>query len=172
VRLGKFSLVMLDSASASDKTLDAKSVDAYSAELAGIHADHAWLVLHHPIWGLKGTPPVESPTEVTEAWEKSPVKGIDLIVSGHTHLFELLSFDQGRPTQLVAGDGGTEMAVPIPAKIDGLKLRGATLLSGQDAHEFGYTALTRTAEGWRLALTSTTGKVLETAALPGKQTTR
>ena len=172
VRLGKFSLVMLDSASASDKALDAKSVDAYSAELAGIHADNAWLVLHHPIWGLKGTPPVESPTEVTEAWEKSPVKGIDLIVSGHTHLFELLSFDQGRPTQLVAGDGGTEMAVPIPAKIDGLKLRGATLLSGQDAHEFGYTALTRTAEGWRLALTSTTGKVLETAALPGKQTTR
>ncbi len=168
VRLGKFSLVVLDSASANDKTLDPKSVAAYSAELAGIHADHAWLVLHHPIWGLKGTPPVESPTEVTEAWEKSPVKGIDLIVSGHTHLFELLSFDKGRPTQLVAGDGGTEMAMPIPAKIDGLKLRGATLLSGQDAHEFGYSALTRSAEGWRLALTSTSGKVLETAALPGK----
>jgi hypothetical protein len=83
-------------------------------------------------------------------------------------LFELLSFDQGRPTQLVAGDGGTEMAMPIPAKIDGLKLRGATLLSGQDAHEFGYTALTKTAEGWRLALTSTAGKVLETASLVGK----
>jgi hypothetical protein len=125
-------------------------------------------VLHHPIWGLKGNPPVESPTEVTEAWEKSPIKGIDLIVSGHTHLFELLTFDHGRPTQLVAGDGGTEMAMPIPAKIDGLKLRGATLLSGQDAHEFGYSALTKTADGWRLALTSTSGKVLETAALPGK----
>ena len=168
VRLGKVSLVMLDSASASDKTLDPKSVAAFSAELASIKAEHAWLVLHHPIWGLKGNPPVESPTEVTQAWEKSPVKGIDLIVSGHTHLFELLSFDQGRPTQLVAGDGGTEMAMPIPAKIDGLKLRGATLLSGQDAHEFGYTALTKTAEGWQLALTSTSGKVLETAALPGK----
>jgi hypothetical protein len=165
VRLGKFSLVILDSASANDKTLDPKSVAAYSAELAGIHADHAWLVLHHPIWGLKGNPPVESPTEVTEAWEKSPVRGIDLIVSGHTHLFELLTFDQGRPTQLVAGDGGTEMAMPIPAKIDGLKLRGATLLSGQDAHEFGYSALTKTAEGWRLALTSTSGKVLQTATL-------
>ena len=168
VQLGKVSLVMLDSASASDKTLDPKSVAAYSAELSSIKADHAWLVLHHPIWGLKGTPPTESPTEVTSAWEKSPVKGIDLIVSGHTHLFELLTFDQGRPTQLVAGDGGTEMAMPIPAKIDGLKLRGATLLSGQDAHEFGYTALTKTAEGWRLALTSTSGKVLETAALSSK----
>ena len=82
VHLGKFSLVMLDSASANDKTLDPKSVAAYSAELSSIKAQHAWLVLHHPIWGLKGSPPVESPTEVTEAWEKSPVKGIDLIVSG------------------------------------------------------------------------------------------
>ena len=58
--------------------------------------------------------------------------------------------------------------MPLPGKIDGLKLRGATLLSGQDAHEFGYTALTRNAAGWRLALTSTTGRVLESASLAGK----
>jgi len=170
VRLGKFALVMFDSASASDKDLDPKAVARYSEELAGIHADHAWFVLHHPIWGLKvaaapGAAPSESPTEVTAAWEKSPLKGIDLIVSGHTHLFELLTFDQGRPTQLVAGDGGTEMAMPLPSEIAGLKLRGATLLSGQDAHVFGYTALTRTAEGWRLALTDTSGKVIQSAGL-------
>ena len=108
------------------------------------------------------------PTEVTEAWEKSPVKGIDLIVSGHTHLFELLSFDQGRPTQLVAGNGGTEMAMALPDKIAGLKPRGATLLSSQDAHEFGYTALTRGAEGWRLTLTSTDGRTIKSATLSGR----
>jgi hypothetical protein len=173
--LGKFALVMFDSGSASDKVLDSKAIERYSAELDGISVQHAWLVLHHPLWGLKiaagadpAAPPTESPTEVTQAWEKTPVKGIDLIVSGHTHLFELLTFDQGRPTQLVAGDGGTEMAMPLPAQIAGLKLRGATLLSGQDAHEFGYTALTKVADGWRLALTSTTGRVLESATLPGK----
>ena len=77
----------------------------------------------------------------------------------------MLTFDQGRPTQLVAGDGGTEMAMPLPSEIAGLKLRGATLLSGQDAHVFGYTALTRTAEGWRLALTDTSGKVIQSAGL-------
>jgi predicted phosphodiesterase len=175
IKLGKLELVMFDSASASDKDLDPKNIERYSAELAGIHAEHAWFVLHHPLWGLKvaataapGTPPTESPTEVTSAWERAPVKGIDLIVSGHTHLFELLSFDQGRPTQLVAGDGGTEMATALPEKIDGLKLRGATLLSVQNAHEFGYTALTRASDGWHLSLTSTTGKVLESASLPNK----
>jgi hypothetical protein len=175
VKLGKFELIMFDSATTSDKELDPKLVARYAAELATIHAEHAWLVLHHPLWGLKvaagsapGTPPSESPTEVTEAWEKSPVRGIDLIVSGHTHLFELLSFDHGRPTQLVAGNGGTEMAVALPGKIAGLKPRGATLLSSQDAHEFGYTALTRDAEGWRLTLTSTDGRTIKSATLPGK----
>jgi hypothetical protein len=176
VTLGKFQLVMFDSASALDKEpLDPKAIERYTSELsglAGIHLDHAWFVLHHPLWDLKvaagsdpTAPPIESPTEVTAAWEKSPPKGIDLIVSGHTHLFELLSFDQGRPTQLVAGDGGTDMAMPLPAKISGLKLRGATLLSGQDAHEFGYTAFTRGVGGWNLALTNIAGRVLESAIL-------
>ena len=91
-----------------------------------------------------------------------------MIVSGHTHLFELLSFDQGRPMQLVAGDGGTEMAMALPEQIAGLKLRGATLLSGEDAHEFGYTALTRAGSGWQLALTSTTGRAIKSATLPGR----
>jgi hypothetical protein len=175
VTLGKFELVMFDSGSTSDKEPDPKVVARYSTELAKIHADHAWFVLHHPLWGLKiptgaepGTPPVESPTEVTEAWEKSPPKGIDLVVSGHTHLFELLSFDEARPTQLIAGDGGTEMAMALPDQIAGLKLRGATLLSGQDAHEFGYSALTRTASGWQLTLTGTSGRAIKSATLPGK----
>jgi hypothetical protein len=174
VQLGGFGLVIFDSASASDKIPDPRLVAIYAAQLAGIHVTHAWFVVHHPVWGLKipatadpGTPPAESPTEVTEAWEKSPPKGIDLIVSGHTHLFELLSFDRGRPAQLVAGDGGTEMALPLPARIAGLKLRGATLLSGENVHEFGYTALTRTGDGWRLALTNTVGRVLQSGIVPG-----
>jgi hypothetical protein len=173
VRLGEFSMVMFDSASTSDKELDPALIERYSAELAGIHEENAWLVLHHPLWGLKiaatappGTLPGESPTEVTRAWEKAPVSGIDFVVSGHTHLFELLSFDHGRPTQLVAGDGGTEMAVPLPSQLAGFKLRDATLLSGANVHEFGYTALTRSGSGWQIALTSTSGNVLQSATVP------
>ncbi len=173
VHLGGFALVMFDSAAASDKSLDPKVVERYSAELAGVHVDHAWFVLHHPVWGLivaagaaPDAPPAETGSEVSAVWEKSPVKGIDLILSGHTHLFEILSFDQGRPTQLVAGDGGTAMGMPLPAKVAGLKLRGATLLSGENAHEFGYTALTRVGHVWQFALTSTTGRVLKSGMVP------
>ena len=173
VRLGKLELVMFDSAAASDKEPDTKAVARYSAELSDIHAEHAWFVVHHPVWGLKvaasaapDAVPSESRTEVTQAWEKTPPQGIDMIVSGHTHLFELLTFDHDRPVQLVAGNGGTEMALPLPTQIAGLKLRGATLLSGRDAHEFGYTALTCTDAGWKLALTNTAGRVIESSTLP------
>jgi len=43
-----------------------------------------------------------------------------------------------------------------------------TLLSVQDADEFGYTALARIAGGWHLALTNTTGRAIKSATLPGK----
>ena len=58
------------------------------------------------------------------------------------------------------------MALPLPARIAGLKLRGATLLSGENLHEFGYIALTKCGEGWRLALTNTVSRVLQSGALP------
>jgi len=176
VKLGKLELAIFDSSAALEKDMKPENEARYVDEIQSLHMEHAWFVLHHPIWGLKiaataepGSLPTETPNEVTEAWEKAPPKGVDLIVSGHTHLFELLTFDSGRPTQLIAGDGGTDMANALPEKIAGLKLRGATLLSGQDAHEFGYTAFTKSADGWRLALTSTSGRVIRTAKIPAQK---
>jgi predicted phosphodiesterase len=172
VTLGSWKLVVFDSATASaSRDLDPKGMKRYASRLAQVHANHAWFVQHHPMWGLRvgaqpTDPPLETSSNVTKAWEKSPPQGIDFILSGHTHLFELLSFDHGRPPQLVAGDGGTEMGMPVPARVAGLRLNGATLLSAQDAHEFGYTALTKTAAGWQLALTGVNGRVIETAKLP------
>ena len=172
VKLGAFELVMFDSATAAaDREGDPAGLTHYSSELAHLHANHAWFVLHHPVWGLRPgdkptSPPVETSSNVTKAWEKAPPKGIDMILSGHTHLFELLSFDGGRPVQLVAGDGGTEMAMPIPARVSGLSLKGATLISAQDAREFGYTTLRKAASGWQLTLTSTAGRAIESATVP------
>ncbi len=171
VRLGLFEAVIFDSSAASDKETDQEAVQRYASELATIRTSNSWLILHHPLWGLKiaataapGSLPTESPTEVTAAWEQAPVKGIDLIVSGHTHLFELLTFDNGRPPQLVAGDGGTEMANDL-GTLGHLKLRGATLLSSEDAREFGFTSIVHSGSGWKLTLTDTAGHTVKTATL-------
>jgi hypothetical protein len=172
VKLGAFELVMFDSASAAARREgDPKGMKRYAKQLANLHAEHAWFVAHHPIWGLvagqKPTDPAaETSTNITKAWEAKPPAGIDFILAGHIHLFELLTFDQGRPPELVAGMGGTQMGMPLPARLAGFKLNGATLLSAQDAHEFGYTTLRKAGNGWELGLTSVSGHVIETAKLP------
>jgi len=121
IQLGTFQLVMLDSASVSANTLNQEQTAMYAAQLASLHPVNAWLADHHPFWGMRtdaaaGKPAPVSPT-LEEAWERASPKGIDLILSGHVHLFELLSYDHGRPTQLVAGDGGTNLAMALEGSV-------------------------------------------------------
>jgi len=173
VTLGHFELLMLDSSGASDRA-DKKQIDIYAAQLASIHATNAWLVDHHPLWALraplKSGPPERSATNMAEAWDKAAPQGIKLIVSGHTHLFELLSFDQNHPPQLVAGDGATALADPIPENLDHTKVSGATIADGVSRHEFGYTLMNKTSTGWTILLKSPLKSTILTCRIDGVQT--
>ena len=171
VKLGKFELVMLDSSPVIEDEADAEQIKEYSAQLASIHATNAWLVAHHPFWGFRtdaeGKPsPISAPLEA--AWDKASPRGIRLVVAGHVHLFELLIFDHGRPPQLVAGDGGTEMAIPIRASLDGSQVQGAKVVMSGSEHAYGYTVLHRDAGHWGLSLKSRSGDVLFTYSLPAQ----
>jgi hypothetical protein len=164
VKLGAFELVMLDSSAVREDDADEKQIATYSAQLASIQAENAWLVDHHPFWGFKtdsagGRPGLLS-APLQEAWNKAEPSGYSLIVSGHVHLFEFVSLDHGRPTQLVAGDGGTDLAVPIQMDVKGTRIRGATVVASKSQRQFGYTVLTKTGSAWELALKNRLGQVL------------
>jgi hypothetical protein len=169
IKLGAFELVMLDSSPVIEDKLDQQQVDEYSRQLSSIHATNAWLVDHHPFWGFKSGPldgqPAPISVPLAAAWEKSTPAGIHLVLSGHIHLFELLSFDHGRPTQIVAGDGGTELAMPIRTSVSGRLVHGAKIVTAGSEHEFGYTLLTRDAAKWTLTLKSRAGAALFTQPL-------
>jgi hypothetical protein len=170
VTLGTFELVMLDSASVSANTLNQEQAALYAAQLASMHPVHAWLADHHPFWGLRtdvaeGKPASVSPT-LAEAWERASPKSIDLILSGHVHLFELFSYDHGRPTQLVAGDGGTNLAEPLEGSLLGAAARGASVVSGQSQRQFGYSLLTRHGKTWDLTLKNRVRHILENCTIP------
>jgi hypothetical protein len=170
VTLGTFELVMLDSASVSANTLNKEQAALYAAQLASLHPAHAWLADHHPFWGLRtdaaeGKPASVSPT-LAAAWELASPKGIDLILSGHVHLFELFSYDHGRPTQLVAGDGGTNLAEPLEGSLLGASARGASIVSGQSQRQFGYSLLTRHGKTWDLTLKNRVRHILENCTIP------
>jgi hypothetical protein len=172
ITLGHFELFMLDSSAALDKP-DKQQIQKYALQLASIHATNAWLVDHHPFWGMKageaGAPPQPAAANMAQAWEQASPQGIALIVSGHTHLFELLSFDRNHPPQLVAGDGSTMLAPAIPNNLDHTNVPGATIVDSSSRHEFGYSLLTKSRDGWTLRLKDPLKATLLTCQIRGNQ---
>jgi hypothetical protein len=173
IRLGSLELAMFDS-SAVGNNLSKQKIEHYAVEFASLHARHAWLVVHHPIWGFRtsGDGSSLSPASIglQKAWLKAAPQAIDLVVSGHVHLFELLSFDKDLPPALIAGQGGTELANPIRTPLVGMSMGNAKVVSGASEHRFGYTILTRATDGWNLTLTSPEDRLLADCSIRGRET--
>ncbi len=122
--------------------------------------DNGRLLVHHPVWGCRtvGDQPTPSNATLETAWAKAGLKQSDvsLIVAGHIHLFELLSFEKPSrlPPQLVVGDSGTTLAKPLPGKLAGAKLASHTVAHGESFDEFPYGLMTQETTGWRLRMRS------------------
>ncbi|MGD1091840.1 MAG: metallophosphoesterase [Bryobacteraceae bacterium] len=170
IKLGAFELAMIDSAPVIEDQLDQEQVDEYARQLESLHVANAWLVAHHPFWGFKAGaddgPPRPISVPLAAAWEKAKPSGIHLVLAGHIHLFELVRFDRGRPPQIVAGDGGTDLAMPIRTSMNGSQVHGASVVTSGSEHEFGYTMFTKESAGWTLTLKSRSGNALFTYQLP------
>ncbi len=171
VKLGKFQLAMLDSSATKENDLDEAQVAVFAAQLASLHAENAWLATHYPFWGFnqysRDALPKPLATVLEAAWEKAAPSGYTLILSGHVHLFEYVSVDHGRPPQVVAGDGGTQMSVPIEMSMKGTQIRGASVMGSRSRQQFGYTMLTREGSHWHLELKDQRQNVLVSCTVPG-----
>jgi hypothetical protein len=143
----------------------------FAAQLATLHPENAWLATHYPFWGFstdaRGGLPKPLVATLEAAWENAAPAGYALILSGHIHLFEYVSVDQGRPPQLVAGDGGTQMAVPMQASMKGTQIRGASVIGSRSRQQFGYTMLSKEGKLWRLELKDPRQNVLVRCTVPG-----
>ena len=86
-----------------------------------------------------------------------------MIMSGHIHLFEFLAFDaldrkaRNRPAQLVAGTGGTNLALKVKPNLARESVFGVAVNTGNSGHEFGYTQLDRKGAGWDLEFKNSNG---------------
>ena len=168
VRLGERQLVMFDSSATHEDELDADQVAEFSSELGSLHVEHAWLVDHHPFWGIKpgtrgkGVKPLSAPLEA--AWEKATPAGIEMVLSGHVHMFSVIPFESGRPTQVVSGDGGTALSGPVPETVDGTLIQGNAVRGSQIRVEFGYVWLRKSGsdsgDTWDLTLRSTSDEAI------------
>jgi predicted phosphodiesterase len=171
VKLGKFQLVAFDSAATVETEEKPELTAAYAAELGALHVSGAWLLLHHPIWGVRPDVPLpgKQPVLLQEAWEQAKPQGIDVVVAGHTHISQMLNFGGNRPAQIVAGTGGTGLSDPIPGNVDGTVIRGIAIQTSRVVREFGFTLFTKTASGWDVVFKNPTGGVVSRGVLAGRE---
>jgi hypothetical protein len=190
VPLGQHSqLIMFDSAATSGKPLaadDPRAVhyrQAY-AKIAALAAasPHSMLVNHHPILGFAAYQGPSGPflapgngglQSVFGAYSPSYVPaGVDVLLAGHIHVWEAVSFSSDHPGQIIAGFSGTlEDIVPIPAAPPpgAAPAKGAVVKALSSwVVGFGFMTLERVGDGaWNAQVRDVDGHVVNTCKIRG-----
>ncbi len=176
VPVGSTNLVVLDSAAASDTTTSPDQVAEYRRQLGlvgQLAGSNGWLLSHRPIWG-----PIELNSGATLATgnatlqaasdNKLPV-GIKLVLAGHVHLAEVLSFDpvSERPPVFIVGNSGVVLDPDIRRSLPGIDLAGATVVTGKVIHASGYLTLRSVDEGWTATEHDVTGSTIDACGIRG-----
>ncbi|MBV8755252.1 MAG: metallophosphoesterase [Hyphomicrobiales bacterium] len=172
VTVGGRAFIVLDSSNAPDDCPKTGCDSApYAAQFAAMKPSAGtWLVTHRPIWGFTNSKDKNSGQRklgirnmtlqaALAQWNGRPPQGIDLVLSGHIHLWEALSFADGRSPQFVLGDGSTELAHKITEDLEGQPIGGTTVAAASTKHDFGYTIFEPSQQGkhWDATFYDTAG---------------
>jgi hypothetical protein len=188
---GGVQLIMFDSANVGGKALtpdDPKSA-AYAKDFDAISvlaakSPHSLLVNHHPmlafaaVKGADGLPSLRPGNLGLQSvfFRKTPTltpPGVDVLLSGHVHVYEQLSFNGAFPSQFVTGFSGTqEDIVPLPTTLP----PGETPASGATPSLFsswvdGFGFMTMEKQGpdrWIIQVRDQTGAVVNRCSIHGK----
>ena len=187
---GGAQLVLLDLAIAPNKPLDPADWRAVAfgksyASLADLaaRARFTFAVDHQPILGFSSTGKTGSPTLVggnlgiQSVFGAHGVRqlppGVDVLLSGHYHLWQQVDFAGDVPSQFITGFSGTlEDVVPIPARLPpdaapapGVDVAGfASWIDG-----FGYMTMKRTGPvTWRVRVRAVDGHVVNRCTITGR----
>lgn len=134
VELGDLTLVSMDSASlpgAYDRSQYQETVDQYGKIYDEVNqlvqgSTQSWVMTHRPIWAISsfnnkkkfGQPDINMSDATMQAGLKASQQGVfddsvKVLLNGHIHNFETLTFDDNRPSSMVIGDSGTDLSPGI-----------------------------------------------------------
>ena len=183
-------MIMFDSSNSSKKAIattdpqfkqyddNYQAIDAISSK-----ADYNFLVDHHPLLSVsagekKGVVKLSGGSQSLQSvfgHEGRPLvpAHIDVLLSGHVHVWEQVSFSNDLPSQFVAGFSGTEEdKVPLPEKVTGLidPADGAKISAFSSwVDGFGYMTLERqTVSHWDVKIWDLNGQVVNHCVITGK----
>ncbi len=176
IDIGPVELLMLDSASAKDNSAPSGEVEEYSeqiAELESTVSEDAWFVTHHPLWGIG-----ESDGEVFKindtlqaSTDNTLAAGINLVITGHIHFFEILDFDGVRPPQLIVGNSGTELDSAVSQPLAGMEIGGGTVREGISLSEFGFVLMELNGNVWEMSVRGVDGEEILSCDIEGPEAT-
>jgi len=177
VEIGDITAVVMDSATAGDVTSDDAMNDAFREQFAVVERlagdGPAWLLTHRPFWSLASVDDAETEwttaTYVGAGYEQPPA-AIDMVISGHIHLAEILEFTEasGRPVQVIAGNSGTNLESMDSGVYTGTDVGDDTLLRGMRYHEFGFVGLERVDTGWVVTMPMVDGSTPVSCLVVGR----
>ncbi len=157
IAAGEVQLLLFDSSIADDFEADPDQVAVYTPQFAALHnlaQGDAWLLTHRPMWifghaGIKdGVEQLFRDNPTLQAASQSALpSSVQLVLSGHIHLLELLSF-AGRPPQFAVGNGGTSLDHTVTTPLAGLEIAGATVATGVVIDQFGFVTMERSGRDW------------------------
>ena len=187
---GDTQMIVLDSSNTTNQPLAAGDVRlaryqrAYGEiERLSDGARYNILGLHHPLFGFGAFPDSTGVINLAGgnrglASAFSPHNpnivptNIDIVLSGHIHLWQQVGYVADRPTQFISGFSGTlEDIVPLPATLpDGFTPSPGAVVSSLSSwiDRFGFMTMVRTGHGrWRVEVHDWDGRVVNTCRVMG-----
>lgn len=165
VPLKNLTLFVLDSSSASDFTMPKKQVAVFAKEFREISASktkNVWLLTHKPVWVIaEGKQEIKPYSTLQKAIENNLPSQLNLILSGHVHLFQILNFNNGRPAQIISGNSGTSLSTEFAETLlQGLIVANTKVHQEAVLDQFGFLTLEKINGNWRVQEHDVDGKVV------------
>jgi hypothetical protein len=142
---------------------------------------NAFFLLHHPILAFAPNPAqpnapfpgngalqsVLAPLHPTTLFPP----GVKALLSGHVHLFEMVSYSTPQPAQFVSGNGGDWVDRPLidPLPPGVVPAPGTAISSIVATNRFGFMTMERDGAQWRIVAHDARGAALYRCTLEGRQ---
>ncbi len=168
---------MLDSSAAEDDSAPDEMVEDYESQITALEnasGDNAWMVTHHPFWGIgEDSEELFMINETLQAASGNFLGGgINLILSGHIHLFEILNFVGDRQSQFVIEISGTEFDPPVTSPLAGVEIGGATVSDAEVINnQFGFVLMELVGDVWEMSIRDVEGDVMLECEVDGDEVT-
>jgi hypothetical protein len=190
---GDAQLLVFDSANASYKGFApedprrARYADTYrKLQALAARTRHAIAVDHHPLYGFgadqdKKTGAIKlfgGDAGLIQAFGAVAPRllpaNVDVLLSGHVHLWQQVSFSSDHPSQFVSGFAGTsEDIVPLPAAVPpGLELAPGAVVEAMSSWIDGFGFMTmerRGADRWEVVVHDRDGRERNTCTVEGRR---